>query len=179
MRHRSRTSIRVPAAAGFGALLATLALAASAAAAPAISRVLANHIVVRKAAHMMYLYHDQQLLAAYHVELGLNPVGQKEREDDFRTPEGHYRLERRNPRSDYFLSIQVSYPNLGDEARAKRHHWAPGGEIMIHGAPNSPRYPAAYYASNDWTNGCIALSNSDMVELWMRTENDIPIDIYP
>lgn len=160
-------------------LLAAAIQPPPAGAAPAIARLLANHIVVRKAAHMMYLYHDQQLLATYHVELGLNPVGQKEREDDFRTPEGHYRLEERNPRSLYFLSIQVSYPNGQDEARARRHHWAPGGEIMIHGTPNSPRYPAAYYATNDWTNGCIALSNSDMVELWMRTENDIPIDIYP
>ncbi len=139
----------------------------------------ADHIVVRKAEHRLYLYRGDRVLGEYPIELGLNPVGQKERENDFRTPEGHYRLERRNSRSEYFLAIQVSYPNTKDEQRARRHHWAPGGEIMIHGLPNSPRYPAAYYASNDWTNGCIALSNSNMVEVWMRTQDDIPIDIYP
>lgn len=141
--------------------------------------VRADHVVVRKAKHMLYLYRGQQLLGAYHVELGLNPVGRKKREDDFRTPEGHYRLVRRNPRSNYFLAIQVSYPNKEDEARAKKHHWTPGDDIMIHGSPNSPRYPAAYYATSDWTNGCIALSDSNMIEVWMRTKDNIPIDIYP
>ena len=91
-------------------------------------------------------------------------MGQKEREHDFRTPEGRYYLARRNMRSDYFLAIQVSYPNKEDEVRARKHRWAPGGSIMIHGLPNAPKYPASYYASNDWTDGCIALSNSDMVE---------------
>ena len=86
---------------------------------------------------------------------------------------------RRNPRSDYFLSIQVSYPNKSDELRARKNRWAPGGLIMIHGFPNVPKHPAAYYSSNDWTDGCIALSNSDMVEVWLRTQDNIPIDIYP
>ncbi len=140
---------------------------------------IADHVVVRKAEHRMFLYQGSRLLAEYPIELGLNPVGEKERENDFRTPEGHYLLERRKTHSDYFLAVQVSYPNKQDEARARRHHWAAGGEIMVHGLPNSPRYPIAYYESNDWTNGCIALSNSDMVEFWMRTADDIPIDIYP
>ena len=179
MNIRPRLSLRIPAASAVGGVLAALLLGAAAAAAPTGTPLLADHIVVHKAAHMLYLYRGKQLLDAYHVELGLNPVGQKEREDDFRTPEGHYRLERRNPRSDYFLSIEVSYPNQADEARARRHHWAAGGDIMIHGTPNAPRYPGSYYATSDWTNGCIALSNSDMVEVWMRTEDDIPVDIYP
>ena len=140
---------------------------------------IANHVVVRKAEHKLFLYHDKTLIAEYPVELGLSPSGQKERENDFRTPEGHYMLVRRNPHSEYFLSIEVSYPNKLDEQRARRHHWTPGGEIMIHGEPNSPRYPPAYYATTNWTNGCIALSNSNMVEVWMRTADDIPIDIYP
>ena len=93
--------------------------------------------------------------------------------------EGRYFLARRNTRSDYFLAIQVSYPNKQDERRAHKKGWAPGGSIMIHGFPNSPRHPWAYYEGNDWTDGCIALSNSDMVEVWMRTLDNIPIDIYP
>ena len=139
----------------------------------------ADRVVVRKSEHKLYLYSGDRLLGSYQVKLGLAPVGQKEREHDFRTPEGHYRLERRNTRSDYFLSIQVSYPNKEDEQRARQHRWQPGGLIMIHGLPNYLKHPADYYASNDWTDGCIALSNSDMVEVWMRTQDNIPIDIYP
>jgi murein L,D-transpeptidase YafK len=139
----------------------------------------ADHVVVRKAEHRLYLYSGKQLLGEYKVSLGLNPVGTKERERDFRTPEGRYYLARRNAHSDFFLSIQVSYPNEGDLLRARKMRWAPGGSIMIHGLPNLPRHPAVYYASNDWTDGCIALSNSDMVEVWMRTQENIPIDIYP
>jgi len=139
----------------------------------------ADHIVVRKAEHKLYLYSGERLLGEYRISLGLNPTGQKEREHDFRTPEGRYYLARRNTRSEFFLAIQVSYPNKTDEQRAQRHHWPAGGSIMIHGLPNSPRHPVSYYTSNDWTDGCIALSNSDMVELWMRTQDNIPIDIYP
>jgi murein L,D-transpeptidase YafK len=132
-----------------------------------------------KAEHKLYLYSGHRLLGEYKVQLGLSPSGQKEREHDFRTPEGRYYLARRNTRSDYFLAIQVSYPNKEDEQRARKNRWAPGGSIMIHGFPNAPKHPAAYYESNDWTDGCIALSNSDMVEVWMRTQDNIPIDIYP
>jgi murein L,D-transpeptidase YafK len=139
----------------------------------------ADRVEVHKAAHKLYLYRGQQILGEYKVALGLSPVGQKERERDFRTPEGRYYLTRRNTRSDFFLSIQVSYPNQADELRARKNHWAPGGSIMIHGLPNTPRHTPAYYENSDWTDGCIALSNSDMVEVWMRTQDNIPIDIYP
>jgi murein L,D-transpeptidase YafK len=139
----------------------------------------ADRVVVRKAEHKLYLYSGDHLLGEYKVQLGLSPSGQKEREHDFRTPEGRYFLARRNPRSEFFLAIQVSYPNKEDELRARKNRWAPGGSIMIHGFPNQPKHPATYYASNDWTDGCIALSNSDMVEVWMRTQDNIPIDIYP
>jgi len=139
----------------------------------------ADHIVVHKAERKLYLYSGDRLLGQYRVELGLSPVGQKEREHDFRTPEGHYHLARRNSRSDFFLAIQVSYPNKIDELRAHKNRWAPGGSIMIHGLPNTLKHSPDYYAHNDWTDGCIALSNSDMVEVWMRTQDNIPIDIYP
>lgn len=139
----------------------------------------ADRVVVHKAAHRLSLYSGNRLLGEYKVQLGLNPTGQKKREHDFRTPEGRYYLARRNTRSEFFLAIQVSYPNKEDEMRAHKNRWAPGGSIMIHGFPNTPKHPAAYYASSDWTDGCIALSNSDMVEVWMRTQDNIPIDIYP
>ncbi len=162
----------------FSTLLALAGAVASRSAAAA-DIVAADHVVVHKAARKLALYSGNRLLGEYKVALGLNPVGTKERERDFRTPEGRYYLSRRNTRSDYFLSIQVSYPDKNDELRAKKNHWAPGGSIMIHGSPNTPKHPGSYYSSNDWTDGCIALSNSDMVEVWLRTQDNIPIDIYP
>ena len=147
---------------------------------PALSTLpLVDRIVVYKGERRLTLVHGGNIVRSYHVSLGLSPVGQKERSGDFRTPEGSYRLERRNARSDFFLSLKVSYPNEADLKRAHSRHWDTGGSIMIHGFPNQPKHPAAYYQSNDWTDGCIALSNSDMVEVWMRTQDNIPIDIYP
>ena len=98
---------------------------------------------------------------------------------DFRTPEGSYRLERRNARSDYFLSIKVSYPNEADLKRAHAHHWDTGGSIMIHGLPNYLKHEPDYYQNHDWTDGCIAVSNADMTEIWMLIPDDVPIDILP
>jgi len=94
-------------------------------------------------------------------------------------PEGRYRLGRRNPRSDYFLSIQVSYPNEADLKRAHRKHWDAGGSIMIHGLPNQLKHEPAYYETRDWTDGCIAVSNADMVEIWLLSPDEALIDILP
>jgi murein L,D-transpeptidase YafK len=138
-----------------------------------------DRVVVRKGQRQLLLMHGGNVVRSYHVALGLNPVGQKERSGDFRTPEGSYRLDRRNPRSDYFLSIKVSYPNEKDMRRARARHWDTGGSIMIHGLPNLLRHDPDYYARNDWTDGCIAVSNADMVEIWMLTPDDVPIDILP
>ncbi|HTW38083.1 MAG TPA: L,D-transpeptidase family protein [Steroidobacteraceae bacterium] len=140
---------------------------------------LADHIVVRKSLRRMYLMRGDLVLRSYKVALGLNPVGQKERSGDYRTPEGRYFLTRRNPHSEYFLSIQVSYPNGTDLARARRHHWDAGGAIMIHGLPNILRRPPGYYERYDWTDGCIAVSDSDMLEIWLMTPERTPIDILP
>jgi hypothetical protein len=164
-------------------LWGVLVLAGCIAAAPrgtaAEDAAAATRVEVHKAQRKLLLYSGSRLLGEYKVQLGLSPTGQKEREHDFRTPEGRYYLARRNIRSDYFLAIQVSYPNKEDELRAHKKRWPAGGSIMIHGFPNAPKHPAAYYESHDWTDGCIALSNSDMVEVWMRTPDNIPIDIYP
>lgn len=139
----------------------------------------ADFVLVRKSERRLYLMRRGEVLRSYRVALGLNPVGHKERSGDFRTPEGRYRLERRNPRSDFFLSIQVSYPNARDAAQARRKGWSPGGSIMIHGLPNDPRKSAEYYATQDWTDGCIAVSNADMLEIWMLVSNNTPIEIEP
>ena len=119
------------------------------------------------------------MLRSYRVSLGLRPEGHKQREGDFRTPEGRYLLDSRNPRSDFFLSIRVSYPNERDRARARKAGVPPGGLIMIHGLPNEPRWTPEHYAREDWTDGCIALSNADMMEVWMLVTDGTPIDIRP
>jgi len=138
----------------------------------------ADRVVVYKGAREMRLYRGRSVVRTYHVSLGLEPTGAKQRSGDYRTPEGSYRLERRNPRSDYFLSIQVSYPNDADRARARRFGWNAGGSIMIHGLPNDLKFPARYYYGQDWTDGCIALSNSDMLEFWLIVQDNIPIEIH-
>ena len=138
-----------------------------------------DRVVVHKSERRLLLMHGGNIVRSYHVALGLSPVGQKERSGDFRTPEGSYRLEKRNPRSDYFLSIKVSYPNETDLKRARARHWDTGGSIMIHGLPNLLRHEPEYYERHDWTDGCIAVSNADMTEIWMLTPDDTPIEILP
>lgn len=139
----------------------------------------ADLVMVHKGERRLDLLRAGTVLRSYRIALGLVPDGAKERSGDFRTPEGSYRLTRRNARSDYFLSIQVSYPSEEDRRRARRNGWDPGGAIMIHGLPNTLRHTPEYYSNQDWTDGCIALSNSDMIELWMMTQSDTRIEIRP
>lgn len=139
----------------------------------------ADRVLVHKAERRLFLKRDGVVLRSYRVALGLNPVGHKEREGDFRTPEGQYRLVRRNPRSEFFLSMQVSYPDDEDLRQARRNGWPAGGAIMIHGLPNDPRKGLDYYATQDWTDGCIAVTNADMLEIWMLVPDGTPIEIRP
>lgn len=138
-----------------------------------------DRVVVYKAARRMELHRRGRVVRSYKIALGLRPTGHKEQEGDYRTPEGRYTLERRNPQSDYFLSIQISYPNATDVAHAKHLRVSPGDAIMIHGLPNNPSRSMNYYSRVDWTDGCIAVSNSDMVEIWLMTTPGTPIEILP
>lgn len=163
------------------AAFADAAIAPPAALDPPVEGVLplADGVLVRKSERRLYLLRGGDVLRSYPIALGLNPSGHKLREGDFRTPEGRYLLSRRNPRSDYFLSIQISYPNETDVARARREGVSPGGSIMIHGLPNTPKKTLDYYLRTDWTDGCIAVANSHMVEIWLMTPSDTPIEILP
>jgi murein L,D-transpeptidase YafK len=161
--------------------LATSGIAGSSFASPSVDAglPLADSVVVRKSERQLYLMRNGQVLRSYKVSLGFRPEGHKQFEGDFRTPEGKYKLVRRNPNSEYFLSILISYPNDDDIARARKLGVRPGGAVMIHGQPNTPRKPRDYYSNVDWTEGCIAVSNSDMVEIWLMTPPDTPIEIQP
>lgn len=157
--------------------LALLATAPSAVTASAIE--MADRVVVRKAERRLLLMRGDRVLRSFDVALGLSPTGHKQREGDFRTPEGNYRLAGRNPNSDFFLAIQVNYPGPEDLRRASEEGVNPGGLIMIHGQPNRPSRPLEYYQTRDWTNGCIAVSNADMVDIWLMTPDNTPIQILP
>jgi len=139
----------------------------------------ADSVVVNKGDRKLYLIKDGEPFRTFDIALGIRPVGDKQHEGDFRTPEGRYTLDTRNPRSEYFLSIHVSYPNGQDAREARSKGLSPGGAIMIHGQPNAPSRSEAYYRTQDWTNGCIAVSNSDMIDIWLMTGNDTPIEIRP
>jgi murein L,D-transpeptidase YafK len=140
---------------------------------------LADYVLVEKSARKLHLLRDGQVIKSFDISLGLSPAGAKRREGDFRTPEGRYFLEMKNPNSDFFLSIKISYPGPADLQRARQMGVDPGGQIMIHGHPNEPRYPISYYQGSDWTDGCIAVSNSDMVDIWLMTATSTPIEIRP
>jgi murein L,D-transpeptidase YafK len=139
----------------------------------------ADAVLVVKSERRLYLLRGGQPFRSYRVALGLLPDGQKEREGDRHTPEGHYLLDLRKPDSEFFLAIRVSYPNADDLARARHRRWKPGGSIMIHGLPNVPKHTVDYYRSADWTDGCIALTNDDMLEVWLLTRPNTPIEIRP
>jgi murein L,D-transpeptidase YafK len=162
-------------------VIVTSALVAVTALSPASGATIdgADRVVVRKAERKLYLMKGGAVLRTFKVALGLSPTGTKLHEGDFRTPEGKYLLEQRNPDSDFFLSIRISYPSPADRHRARSKGRAPGGAIMIHGQPNRPTRSPEYYRRTDWTDGCIAVSNADMVDIWLMTARNTPIDILP
>jgi murein L,D-transpeptidase YafK len=139
----------------------------------------ADKVLVEKAERKLHLLKNGVPFRTFDVALGFAPEGDKEMEGDQKTPEGTYLLDGRNPDSDFFLSIHISYPNNRDRMEARTKGVQPGGAIMIHGQPNSPTYSAAYYAREDWTNGCIAVTNSDMIDIWLMTPDSVPIEIVP
>ena len=139
----------------------------------------ADRILVVKSERKLHLYREGEILRSFDIALGLAPEGPKRESGDFRTPEGRYHLEWKNPQSDYFMALKVSYPNERDTAQAAAAGVDPGGLIMIHGDPNNGRYSAMRSQGMDWTDGCIAVSNADMVDIWLMTVEGMPIEIRP
>ncbi len=136
-----------------------------------------DKIVVVKHKRRMYLYTDGRVVKEYKVSLGRNPVGHKYEQGDNRTPEGTYYIDWRNPDSSYHLSLRISYPNDDDVARARERGVSPGSMIMIHGLPNGKADMVNTHRLTDWTNGCIAVTNQEMDELWAVVPTGTPIEI--
>jgi murein L,D-transpeptidase YafK len=140
---------------------------------------LADFVLIEKAERKLHLLREGEILKTFKIALGMRPVGDKQKEGDSKTPEGRYLLDMRNPDSDYFLSIHISYPDVSDRREAAALGLDPGGAIMIHGQPNVPTRSETYYRTQDWTDGCIAVSNSDMIDIWLMTGDNTPIEIRP
>jgi murein L,D-transpeptidase YafK len=154
------------------------ALVASSAA-PAVPTSRADTILIVKHERKLYLLRDNSPLRSYRVALGLTPTGAKEHAWDFRTPEGSYVVDFRQERSHYFKALHISYPSAADLKRSAALHRPAGGDIFIHGEPNQPTKPMSYYQTRDWTNGCIALSNEDLQDLWELTAGPTRVEIVP
>ena len=132
-----------------------------------------TRIVVFKEKRMMYLMHNDEVLESYDFELGFAPEGDKFIEGDGKTPEGAYRIDRKNPNSSFHLSIGLNYPNAQDRAEAAALGKSPGGDIFIHGTPKRLR------GKDDWTWGCIAVTNREMEDIYAMVNVGTSIWIYP
>lgn len=139
----------------------------------------AERVVVLKAKRQLLLLDGDTVLRRYPISLGGRPVGHKRREGDERTPEGLYWLDARNPQSAFHLSLHVSYPDRSDRRRAVREEVDPGGMIMVHGLPNHLSFLGRVHRLVDWTDGCIALTNAEMEQVWRAVEDGTPIEIRP
>ncbi|NGP52783.1 L,D-transpeptidase family protein [Thioalkalivibrio sp. XN8] len=140
---------------------------------------MADELVVFKAERRLELRRGGEVLRSFPIALGGSPEGHKAQEGDQRTPEGRYLIEGRNPNSAFFLALRVSYPNATDAERARARGVSPGNNIMIHGLPNEPEHPSRQYLQADWTDGCIAVSNAAMIDIWLSVEDGTPITILP
>ncbi len=140
-----------------------------------------DSITVDKSLRRLYLIKDGETVRSFRIALGLAPKGRKMQEGDYRTPEGEYQISVRKPDSNFMLALQISYPNESDRARAAKADVPAGGLIMVHGRPIRPTNGRKrdYYQSRDWTDGCIAVSNAAMLEIWMMTRIGTPITIKP
>lgn len=147
--------------------------------ASAMAADVADRVVVHKERRILQLFQGDRVIREYSVALGGNPVGHKRQEGDRRTPEGLYSLDWRNPGSAYYKSIHVSYPAPEDLKAAAASGVDPGGMIMIHGQPNYFGWLAFLTQSYDWTDGCIAVTNAEMDEIWAMVANNTPIEIRP
>lgn len=142
-----------------------------------------TQVKVYKTDRVVQLLHRDQVIRTYPMRLGFDPIGHKVKEGDGKTPEGTYILDWRNPKSAFYKSLHVSYPNVQDQAKAKQLGVPAGGDIMIHGSATTSqieKFPSLmrYLPRNDWTWGCVAVRNIDMDEIWTLVDDGTVITIY-
>lgn len=139
----------------------------------------ADRVVVHKRERKLVLLSQGKELRSYKVALGGEPIGPKTRQGDHRTPEGLYILDSRNPNSHFYKAFHISYPNAKDIAAAKKLGVSPGGDIMLHGLPKEYAWVGKAHALHDWTDGCVAVTDEEMDEIWKLVRVGTPIEIKP
>lgn len=155
-------------------ILAAASLALTAV--PAGAQEMADLVLIDKSDRMMWVYADGEVIRTITgLQLGDAPEGHKQFQGDERTPEGRYTIDYGNPQSRFYLSLHISYPNAADRTYAAERGRSPGGDIFIHGQPNGSTGRMA----GDWTDGCIALSDAEIADLWQIVPNGTPIEIRP
>ncbi|MGD0271388.1 MAG: L,D-transpeptidase family protein [Candidatus Sulfotelmatobacter sp.] len=139
----------------------------------------ADHVVVVKKERTLELLGQGKVIKSYKVTLGGDPVGPKTKQGDHKTPEGMYVLDFRNAHSQFYKSIHISYPNEHDRAFAQQKGVSPGGDVFLHGLPNGYGAIGAAHRLKDWTDGCIAVTDEEMDEIWKAVPDGTPIEIKP
>ena len=160
---------------GLGATLGV----ANISSAPIPGGVTADRVLIEKAPRQLTLLRGGTRLKTYHVALGRQPVGDKVRQGDNRTPEGVFAIDQRNARSTFHRALHVSYPDAAHSARAKELGVDPGGDIMIHGIRNGLGWLGSLHRLADWTAGCVALTNPEIEEVWRAVPDGTPVEIRP
>jgi murein L,D-transpeptidase YafK len=141
-----------------------------------------SKLIVYKSKRQLLVYSNDKLINTYTISLGKNPVGHKQFEGDNKTPEGTYKIDSKDAKSKYHKSLHINYPNNADYSFAKSKGKSPGGAILIHGLPNSFKWlqnVQKVHRLNDWTKGCIALTDEEIDELFHNVKIGTPIIIYP
>jgi murein L,D-transpeptidase YafK len=138
-----------------------------------------DSVLILKKDHVLELLAGDKVIQTYKVALGRGGLAPKEREGDARTPEGHYVIDARNADSHYHRALHVSYPGAEDRRHAAQLGVRPGGAIMIHGLPNGLGWLGASHRLYDWTLGCIAVTDSEIDEIWNLVPVGTPVEIRP
>jgi murein L,D-transpeptidase YafK len=139
----------------------------------------ADRVVVLKKERTLELLSRGKVIKTYRVALGGDPVGPKKLQGDHRTPEGLYVLDFRNPHSQFYKSIHISYPSARDRTEARQMGGPPGGDVFVHGLPKGYGWVGAAHRAKDWTDGCIAVTNHEIDEIWPAVADGTPIEIRP
>ena len=146
---------------------------------PLPENVLADRVLVEKAQRRLTLLKSGQVLKTYKVALGRNPEGAKLQEGDGRTPEGIYTILNRKDDSAFHRALRISYPDEADRVRAQAAGVSPGGDIMIHGIKNGLGWLGSLHTTSDWTEGCIAVTDEEIEEIWRAVPDGTPVEIRP
>lgn len=139
----------------------------------------ADRVLVLKKEHTLQLLSQGKVIRSYKVALGGDPIGPKARQGNHKTPEGAYVLDSSNAHSQFYKSIHISYPSGQEREAARQRGVSPGGDVFVHGLPNGYGWVGSSHRLKDWSDGCIAVTNAEMDEIWQAVADGTPIAIGP